>query len=201
MRCVIVLNGEKTYGFELKKDDHIVSCDAAYSFLKEIGVEPNVILGDFDSLGFVPENAIVYPVEKDMTDGELAVEYIKDKNFDEVAFICFGGKRDDHFLGNLSLLVKCSRYCDRCYGVTAFSKITYIGKGLHKFFTGKGKTVSLFTFDSCVIGSGKGFGYPYEDTRLKCDSTLGISNVTTEEEVFLSVTEGSAFFIENHKQI
>ena len=197
MRCVIVLNGEKTCGFEFEKGDRIIACDAAYGYLKDIGITPDEIIGDFDSLGYVPEGAKRFPVEKDMTDGELAVEAVLGKDYDEVVFIGFGGKREDHFLGNLSLLVKCVGRFKNCYAVTDRSIITVLDRGEHRFTIERGTVVSMFAFNDCLVEKSEGLKYPYDNTLLKNDSTLGISNVVVKENVLIAIKKGFAFFIEN----
>ena len=82
MKCAIVLNGDFTENYDFNSVDKIIACDAAFSELKKRRVTPDIVLGDFDSLGYTPENAIKFPVEKDMTDGELAIEYSLENGFD-----------------------------------------------------------------------------------------------------------------------
>ena len=54
-------------------EDYILAADGGLRHLQKLHVAPHGILGDFDSLGFVPEGACVFPVEKDDTDSMLAV--------------------------------------------------------------------------------------------------------------------------------
>ena len=65
-------------GFEklacpIEEGDYILAADGGLKHLQALGLQPHGILGDFDSLGFVPEGAQVFPVEKDDTDSMLAV--------------------------------------------------------------------------------------------------------------------------------
>ena len=76
-RCVIFCAG----GFEklalpIEEDDYILAADGGLAHLQKLGLAPDGILGDFDSLGYVPENAQVFPVEKDDTDAMLAVRKV-----------------------------------------------------------------------------------------------------------------------------
>ena len=57
----------------LQKDDLIIAADGGLAHMETAGLTPNGILGDFDSLGYVPDAAQVFPVEKDDTDAMLAV--------------------------------------------------------------------------------------------------------------------------------
>lgn len=198
MKCAIVLNGDFTENYDFGGVGKIIACDAAFSELQKRGINPDIVLGDFDSLGFTPENAIKYPVEKDMTDGELAIEYAFKEGYKDIDIVSFGGKREDHFLGNLSLLIKAKNTGLNACGVTNYSKIFYLEKGNHSFEVDVGKTVSLFTFESCLVKESSGLKYPYYDTTLKCDSTLGISNLTTEKSFSFEIVKGSVFLIINH---
>ena len=65
-------------GFEklvesVRDGDFLMAADGGLVHLQRLGLSPDGILGDFDSLGYVPENAKVFPVEKDDTDAMLAV--------------------------------------------------------------------------------------------------------------------------------
>lgn len=197
MRCVIVLNGDYTEKFEFIKDDYIIACDGAYKKLLAHGVCVNEVLGDFDSLGFIPQDATVFPVEKDMTDGELALTKAAEKGFKEIVFISAGGKRDDHFLGNLSLLIKAFELGLNASLYTNYSVIRYLGEGDHGFIVSAGKTVSLITPGVAIISKSDGLKYPYDNTVLKSSSTLGISNVCMKDEISFSVKSGNVIFIIN----
>ena len=63
--CVIFCAGEfDTTAEPLGQKDLIVAADGGLDHLKKLGRKPDLILGDFDSLGYVPEGAEVYPVER-----------------------------------------------------------------------------------------------------------------------------------------
>ena len=74
--CVIFCAG----GFDgllspIQSDDLVIAADGGLTHAQQLGIAPQVILGDFDSLGYVPEDARVFPVEKDDTDAMLAVRH------------------------------------------------------------------------------------------------------------------------------
>ena len=194
-RAVIVLNGE-ICDFTFLKNDFIISCDGALKFLNSIGRKPDVILGDFDSLGYVPENAYVFPAEKDFTDGELALEYCIEKSIKEVVFICGGGRREDHFLGNLALLIKADNNGIKAKIETRYSTI-YIVKEPTRFDgLVVGTTFSVIPLEESVVSSQEGLKYPYHKS-LQIDSTFGVSNVVTKSNVILGVTSGRVLVFVN----
>ena len=61
--------------FKKGKDHIVIAADGGYNHLLNLDIKPDIVLGDFDSLGFVPETSeiIKHPVKKDDTDTLLAV--------------------------------------------------------------------------------------------------------------------------------
>ena len=57
----------------ISQGDFVIAADGGLRHTQALGLSPDVVLGDFDSLGYVPEGANVFPVEKDDTDAMLAV--------------------------------------------------------------------------------------------------------------------------------
>ena len=73
MKGVILLNGEPPENFiTVQNDTVVVCCDGALKWAKQKINKIDEIVGDFDSLGYVPQGAKVFPVEKDDTDAMLA---------------------------------------------------------------------------------------------------------------------------------
>ncbi len=83
---------------------HVVAVDSGYAHLTHVGVPPDVALGDFDSLGFVPERGISHPAIKDKSDLELALDYVRAEGFRDIwVYGCLGG-RIDHTISALQVL-------------------------------------------------------------------------------------------------
>ena len=86
-------------------DDLVIAADGGLRHTQMLGLTPDVILGDFDSLGYTPNCAQVFPVEKDDTDAMLAVRQGLDRSFRE--FVLYGsldGPRLDHTVANFQTL-------------------------------------------------------------------------------------------------
>ena len=86
-------------------EDLIIAADGGLRHTQALGLTPEVILGDFDSLGYVPEGANVFPVEKDDTDAMLAVRRGLSMGADR--FLLYGsvdGPRLDHTVANFQTL-------------------------------------------------------------------------------------------------
>ncbi|MFW5979554.1 MAG: thiamine diphosphokinase, partial [Halanaerobium sp.] len=95
-RALLVLNGEFDFGkgdlqqfIERKEIDFIIAVDGGANKLKSLGLMPDLIIGDLDSITnknkkyYSQQNVktIKYPVEKDQTDSEIAVDYCKENAF------------------------------------------------------------------------------------------------------------------------
>ena len=66
--------------------DYILAADGGLRHLNKLNITPHGIIGDFDSLGYVPEGAQVFPVEKDDTDAMLAARKGLELGFREFRF-------------------------------------------------------------------------------------------------------------------
>ena len=85
-KCYIVGAGDNSgTNFSKGKDEYVIAADGGLATLEKLGIQPDFILGDFDSLGYVPDgkNIEVHKVEKDATDNannliqDLTVVYNK----------------------------------------------------------------------------------------------------------------------------
>lgn len=101
-RGVIFLNGEPYRGAMDCAGAFTVCCDGALRWA-EGRAHIDVKAGDFDSLGYIPPGAEVYPAEKNFTDGEIALDILLSRGCREIEIYGCGGGRDDHFFGNLQL--------------------------------------------------------------------------------------------------
>ena len=174
--------------------DLIIAADAGLRYLKELNITPDVLLGDFDSLGYIPDGKeiIRYPSVKDDPDMALAVEWAEKRGYSR--FFLYGGTggRIDHTIGNLQLLAYIARRGMEGYlfgwgsGLTAIhnSAITF-----GKDFTGM---ISVFCIgkDACGVTE-KGLKYELENGTLTTDKSLGLSNEFTGKESCISVKDGT----------
>ena len=71
-KCVIFCAGELDAPVEIPENALIIAADGGLRHTEALGLRPDVILGDFDSLGYTPQGAEVFPVEKDDSDSMLA---------------------------------------------------------------------------------------------------------------------------------
>ena len=106
--CYIIGAGDVADpNIKAKADDLIICADGGYKYKTLLGRKCDMVVGDFDSLGGIPdiENKIVAPTEKDETDMMLAVMQGLDKGYDNFVILgALGGERNDHSVANIQLL-------------------------------------------------------------------------------------------------
>ena len=193
-------------GFEkllepLNNDDYLLAADGGYVHFEKLGCTPDGILGDFDSLGYVPEGAAVFPVEKDDTDAMLAVRQGLALGYRE--FVLYGsidGPRLDHTVANFQTLQFLADHGAWGYLVGRDYIITVVKDGAIRFPAGKTGTVSVFCMGADAHGvTERGLYYPLEDAVLTSGFPIGASNHFTENEGEISVKDGSLLIFWDRK--
>ena len=196
----------------------IMACDSGYENCLAIGLEPDIVIGDFDSISreayekLQHSNAEVIKLNpvKDDTDIEAAVNIaIHKTSFGEFIYILGGtGKRLDHFLGNVNLL---GMGCLKQRKVVIVDEYNYIqmisaGQVLDLSREGEeaqfGHYVSIFPYGGKATGvTMAGFKYPLENATIEGFNTLTVSNEITEEVGSISLKEGYLIVCETRDAI
>lgn len=192
MKAVIFLNGEPYRGEADTAGAWVIAADGAYRDCLIRGIRPDETVGDFDSLGFVPEGAESVPVRKNFTDGQLAAEIALARGADEVVFYGGGGGREDHFYGNLQVLYFLMKRGVRAEMVTNYTRIFLTDRGFDLTLAA-GTTLSVAPFFEQVhIHDSDGLEYPANDLIIHAGETRGISNRAAESRVRMTVSGGIA---------
>ena len=194
-RCVIVGAGEIYSEIDVREGDVVIAADGGYKYLCDADLKPDVLIGDFDSLGELPslENVkiVKHPIEKDETDMYLA--YTKGVERGYTDFIIYGGAggRDDHTFANYSLLIHAIMHGHRVKLVGERFDIFAI-KDEHIVLFGKvGATLSVFAFGSDARGvTLEGVKYSVEGITLTPHFPLGVSNSFTKPRARIGVDDG-----------
>lgn len=201
-KCVIFCAGKMELPpLPIEKDDLVIAADGGLSHTEKWGIAPQVIMGDFDSLGYVPEGAKVSPVEKDDTDAMLAIRRGLSLGYRE--FILYGsldGPRLDHTVANFQTLQFLADHGAWGYLVGRDYIITVVKDGAIRFPAGKTGTVSVFCMGADAHGvTERGLYYPLEDAVLTSGFPIGASNHFTENEGEISVKDGSLLIFWDRK--
>lgn len=197
--CYIVGAGEVTeLSFDPEEEDLVIACDGGYEYCKKWNKKVNLVIGDFDSLGYVPEhpNVIRLKPEKDDTDTACAIRAGLEQGFQR--FIVYGGTggRISHTIANIQLL--CSLARKGCYGILIGKDVWYrvIYNEEVCFPRGMSGYLSVFCMGERALGVyERGLKYPLEDATLVKENPLGVSNEFTGKESMVSVKEGMLLLI------
>ena len=177
----------------IEQDDFVIAADGGVVHTEKLGIAPNEILGDFDSLGYTPQGANVFPVEKDDTDAMLAVRRGLSLGYRE--FVLYGsldGPRLDHTVANFQTLQYLADRGAVGYLVGSSCLVTVVKEGSIRFPTGTAGTVSVFCLGSDAKGvTLEGLYYPLEKGTLTAGFPLGVSNHFTGKAAAISVETGS----------
>ena len=183
------------------QDAFVIAADGGLRHTKTLGITPNAVLGDFDSLGYTPEGANVFPVEKDDTDAMLAVRLGLEQGCDE--FLLYGsldGPRLDHTVANFQTLQFLTDHGAVGYLIGKTTMVTVVKNGKITFPAGLSGTISVFCMGPDAVGvTEKGLFYGLENGTLSSGFPLGVSNHFTGEEVTISVKNGSLLVLWERK--
>ncbi|MBQ9148415.1 MAG: thiamine diphosphokinase [Oscillospiraceae bacterium] len=200
--CLIFCAAEfDTLAAPVKAGDFILAADGGLRHLEKLNITPDGIIGDFDSLGFVPEGAQVFPVEKDDTDAMLAARKGLELGFREfVIYGGLGGQRLDHTVANFQTLQFLADRGATGYLVGAREIVTVIKEETIRFPATAEGIVSLFCLGPDAEGvTLRGLYYPLENGRLTSGFPLGVSNHFTGKVGEITVEKGSLLAIWERK--
>ena len=214
MKICIILNGEiKNYDYikniiTKNNYDYIICADGGANHSYKMGITPDYIIGDLDSISsniidfYKLKNVKFekFPSKKNETDTEICVYLASRLNAKEIDFIGALGGRLDHMIANINLL-----YYVRNQGI--YTKIIsedediYIAINEEISINGDmGDTISVIPLN----GDAKGvtlnrLEYPLNNYDMKFSLPLGISNVMLDKKCNIKVEQGSLIIIRNKK--
>ncbi len=157
----------------------LIAADAGYRVLRKAGVEPDVFVGDGDSLGFIPDHAdkVILPCKKDDTDTHAAIKLGFERGYRRFAIYgALGGKRFSHSLANLQCLSFISDLGGEGVIVDENCTVRLISEGETYRFEGTDGYFSLFSWEGEAIVSVTGAKYETERAAIPAAATLGVSN-------------------------
>lgn len=198
-KCYIVGAGDMTKTtINIPQGSFVISADGGYEHLKKANILPDIAMGDFDSLGFVPEDVqtIVFPCEKDYPDMMLAVDEAVKRGYDDIVIYGALGGRMDHTLGNLQMLSYFSQKEIKIALEDDSTLITAISDTEMEFEPRDKGLISVFAFGGMAWGvTIKGLKYTLDDATLDASIPIGVSNEFIGEKAKISVENGTLILI------
>ena len=204
MRAVIFANGlltEPELVFShIQPGDWILAADGGALHCRSLGIRPAVIIGDFDSLSsedvqfFISQKTelIRFPVDKDYTDLELALQHACSSGAETILVFGALGLRWDQSLANLLLPALPDFENVPIILMDGAQEMSIVGKCKNYSIVGRpGDTVSLIPISGDVSGvTTQGLKFPLKNETLFFGSSRGVSNVLLASEASIDVEQG-----------
>ncbi len=192
----------------LRKAERIVCCDGSVNKLVETGLKPFAIVGDMDSVSDEIREMykeIIYPSsDQETNDLTKAVMWCLDNNYMDLVIIGATGKREDHTLGNMSLLADYTLIVKNIYMLTDYGRIDPFVVGetaniiensikenciTRVFESYKGQQVSIFSLTPQSLVTSKGLKYEVTDRQFT-SLWQGTLNESNEDQFQLTIDKG-----------
>ncbi len=171
----------------------IVAADSGFDLALALGLRPELIVGDMDSVrARLPQERVRrFPRDKEFTDTELGLQALKDLGCDRVVIAGGGGGRLDHLLFIVALFER--ETVPLCW-ITAHEHVEAI-RGTAAYRGWVGQTVSFLPLsEGAAIERSEGLRWPLDGLRWK-PGEGGVSNVITASPMRLTMAAGALLMI------
>ena len=201
-RCVIVGGADvKDYariGKVLSDDDYVIYCDSGLNHLELLGRKPDLIVGDFDSHSNPKSDVetIVLPCEKDDTDTVFAMKEGIRRGYQEFLLIGVVGKRMDHSLGNISILLYLDALGMRGQILDDYGEMLIVSQKA-EYVSDDYAYFSLLNISGVARGvTIENAKYSLNNAEITCEYQYGVSNeVLPGKTAKITVAEGKLLLI------
>ena len=181
-------------------DALVIAADGGLRHTQALGLTPDIILGDFDSLGYIPADSRVYPVEKDDTDAMLAVRVGLEQGCGRFLFYgAMDGPRLDHTIANFQTLAFLATHGARGWLIGRDYIATVLSGESIEFSENASGIFSLFCLGASAEVSIEGLHYPLSRGRLTPDFPLWVSNHFVGTPARITVHEGMVLALWDRK--
>lgn len=202
MKVLFILNGEYNKKLEnfLNDYDIVVAVDGGLNHLKNF--TPHYVIGDFDSIDKkLLENInsnVIFKNNQDESDFLFALKYIikKYSNIENIDVICATGDRIDHTICSIFTLIN----FDINIKIIGINENIYVLKNnIVNLKTKINTTISIIPLTDIRNIKSSGLKWEYNNNDLNLGFVNGISNLSTKENVLISVESGIVLIVENTK--
>ncbi len=209
-KCVIISAGDfPGVDIDLSEGDFCIACDAGFKYAQQMGILPDLIVGDFDSArqegpDFInglqeiarldPSRIMELDVKKDDTDTLKAVRIGLEKGYKKFfIYGALGGSRFDHSFANIQTLLFIKHHGGKGYIMGRDTMLMIAENETVRFNRGNTGMLSVFSLSEVSKGvSLRGLMYNMEGGILSNDFPLGVSNeFIIDEEAEITVEDGT----------
>lgn len=205
MKAVILCDGEipplSFFKAHVNSAGLIIAADGGAYHADNLGIKMDFITGDLDSYNpsGSEEAEIVKESDQETNDLEKALHLALDKSVSEVIVVGATGRRLDHTLKNLSVLLQFHPKFKNILFLDRYCTIELIESPFHRDFE-PGTSISLYPLSGTVEGiTTKGLQYSLTNGILKNGMQDGSSNKTIKKTVEIEFKKGDLLLIVNHK--
>ena len=207
MKAFIYTGGainEKNISERPNEDDLIIAADSGYHNAKRMGVVPQILLGDFDSLNKgekLPKDMEIFrvPAEKDDTDTQLAVNFALEKGAKEIVIIGGLDGRLDHTLSNLAILEDLYAKHIRAVFTSGQNRVRFIRNSGVILLRENFRYFSILAADPVIKGVfADGCKYPLKKAKLQRTRQYAVSNEIVGNCALIEIKKGGAWVIESN---
>jgi len=205
--ALILGNGSYPTGFDLhqirvKHPALVVCADGGAAKARELGIVPNLIIGDLDSVSdetlayFRSVNVKIKRLAgQENNDLEKCIRCLLRIGQRQMILIGFSGRRDDQTIATLQIVRK---YMSRVQFLihTETSEIWPLTRGEWLFPTANGQVVSLFGFPRAQAVTTNGLQFPLKAENLSSGSR-GVSNVALGNSISIQFNAGNLLVVKN----
>ena len=203
-RCVII-GGPDIGNYEFIKnklcpDDYFIYCDSGLKHRDNLGIEPDLVIGDFDSYEEPSGDfeVIVLPIAKDDTDTVFAAKEAMARGFENFLLIGVIGGRIDHTMGNIAILLMLDTAKKKAEIIDDYSELEIVSNG-------KAYVDESYPFFSLLSATGYAKGvtvrnakFALDNAEISCDYQYGVSNEVMPGKIAeIEVKEGRLLLVKD----
>lgn len=204
-KCVVVANGSfpQTSGVldYLHKASVIIACDGAVEALRQAGLTPDAIVGDLDSIPAPLReqyaDRIHHVEDQEINDLTKAVRFACNAGHTEVLILGATGLREDHTLGNISLLMDYAPMFRRIEMMSDYGIFTPILQTT-TLESCPGQQISLFSMNPDSEISTDGLHWPIRNRKLTAWWQGSLNKAVGQEFTIILSTNARVIVYRNH---
>lgn len=210
--CIIIGAGDLTVGSlpYNPETDYVIAADGGLMYCGVLELEPDLILGDYDSLDAeyaeavkaieaqCPEKVVTLPAEKDDTDMLAAIKHGLAMGYRSFRLYGANGGRLEHTIANIQILKYLKEHDAVGYIMDGTGMILLAQNETITFRDTMDGYINVFSLNEKAHGvTIRGLKYELDDAMLTNDMPLGISNEFIGVQSEISVTDGTLLIIIN----
>jgi thiamine pyrophosphokinase len=209
-KAIILANGDAPSKTQInylrgKDYDKIICADGGANSAKRLGIIPDVIIGDLDSISkdhlifFSDKTKIIKYLRQNDTDVEKSLKYLIKNKYDNVIMLGATGNRLDHTICNLGIVLK---FFEKI-SISIIHKKSFLSPytGDIELQTIPGEVISVYGFDEKTKITSNGLKYPLKNISLPFGKKESTSNIAIRENVKLKIRNGVVFVIRDFNLI